>query len=95
MLKGDKYFELIKIAKPPEIILAYKNRNSSLTYPTGLANIDFTLPLTFSFAPIFFRLSALPDAFLGRRSYDNVIIIAKIQYLFQLDRNEVAHWVYR
>jgi hypothetical protein len=91
MLKGDKYFELIKITKPPEIMLAHRNRNSPLTYPTGLANIDFTLSLTFSSAPILSRLNTLPDALLGRRSYDNAIIIAEIQYLFQLDRNEIAH----
>jgi len=91
MLKGDKYFELIKTTKSPEIMLAYKNRNSPLTYPTGLINIDFTLPLTFNSAPIFFRLNILPDALLGRRSYNNAIIAAEIQYLFQLDRNKVAH----
>jgi hypothetical protein len=72
-------------------MLAYRNRNSSLTYPTGLANIGFTLPLTFSFTPIFSRLGTLPDALLDRRSYNNVMIIIKIQYLFQLDRNKVAH----
>jgi hypothetical protein len=82
MLKGDKYFELIKAIKPPEVMLAYKNRNFSLTYPTGLANIGFTLPLTFSFTPIFFGLGILPDAFLNRRSYNNAIMVVKIQYLF-------------
>jgi hypothetical protein len=91
MLKGDKYFELMKIAKSPEIMLVYKNRNSSLTYPTGLANIGFTLLLIFNFASIFSGLSVLPDAFLGRRSYNNAIIVTKIQYLFQLDRNKVTH----
>jgi hypothetical protein len=78
MLKDDKYFELIKITKPPKIMLAHRNRNSPLTYPTGLANIGFTLPLTFSSAPILFGLSVLPDALLGRRSYDDAIIITEI-----------------
>jgi hypothetical protein len=78
MFKGDKYFELIKTAKPPEIMFAYKNRNSLLTYPIGLANKDFALSLTFNFAPILSGLSTLSDAFLGRRSYDNAIIAAKI-----------------
>jgi hypothetical protein len=78
MLKGDKYFKLMEIAKPPEVILAYRNRNFSLTYPTGLVNIDFALPLTFSSAPILFRLNILLDALLGRRSYNNIIVIAKI-----------------
>jgi hypothetical protein len=92
MFKGDKYFELIKTVKPPEIMLAHKNRNSFLTYPTGLVNINFTLLLTFSSAPIFSKLNVLPDALLGRRSYNNaIIIIIKIQYLFQLNRNEVTH----
>jgi hypothetical protein len=91
MLKGDKYFELIKIAKPPEVILAYKNRNSPLTYPTGLANKDFTLPLTFNSAPIFFGLDALPDALLDRRSYNNALITFKIRFLFQLNRDDIAH----
>jgi hypothetical protein len=95
MLKGDKYFELMEAAKPPEVMLAHKNRNSPSTYPTGLANKGFALPLTFSSAPILSGLGALPDALLGRRSYDNVIMVVEIQYLFQLDRNEVAHWVYR
>jgi hypothetical protein len=91
MLKGDKYFKLIEATKPPEVMLAYRNRNFPLTYPTRLANIGFILLLTFSSAPIFFRLGILPDALLGRRSYNNAIIIAEIQYLFQLDPNEVAH----
>jgi hypothetical protein len=78
MLKGDKYFELIEIAKFPEIMLAYRNRNSLLIYPTGLINIGFALPLTFSFAFIFFRLGALPDALLGRRSYNDAIMIAEV-----------------
>ena len=81
----------MKITKPPEIILVHKNRNSPLTYPTGLVNIDFTLSLTFNSAPILSELDTLPDALLDRRSYDNAIMTAKIQYLFQLDRNEVAH----
>jgi hypothetical protein len=91
MLKDDKYFKLIKIAKPPEVILAHKNRNSPSTYPTRLANKDFTLPLTFSSAPILFKLGALPNVLLGRRSYNNAIIVSEIQYLFQLDRNKVTH----
>jgi hypothetical protein len=91
MFKGDKYFKLMKTAKSPEVILAHKNRNFFLTYPTGLANINFTLLLTFNSAPILFGLGILPDALLGRRSYNNAIIAAKIQYLFQLDRNEVAY----
>jgi hypothetical protein len=78
MLKGDKYFELIKIIKPPEVILAHRNRNFLLTYPTGLINKDFTLLLTFSSAPIFSGLGTLPDAFFGRRSYDNAIIVIEI-----------------
>jgi hypothetical protein len=82
MFKGDKYFELIETVKPPEVMLAYRNRSSLLIYPTGLANISFTLPLTFSFAPILSGLGALPDALLGRRSYDDVIVTAEIQYLF-------------
>jgi hypothetical protein len=91
MFKGDKYFELIEAAKPPEIILAHKNRNSFSTYPTGLANIGFALSLTFNSASIFSELNALSDALLGRQSYDNAIVTAEIQYLFQLDRNKVAH----
>jgi hypothetical protein len=63
-------------------MLAHKNRNSFLTYPTRLTNIDFALSLTFNSAPIFFGLGALSDALLGRRSYDDAMIIAKIQYLF-------------
>jgi hypothetical protein len=63
-------------------MLAHKNRNSILIYLTELANIGFTLPLTFNFAFIFSRLSVLSDALLGRRSYDNAIIVTKIQYLF-------------
>jgi hypothetical protein len=76
-------------------MLAYRNRNFPLIYSTELVNKGFTLLLTFSFASILFRLDVLPDALLDRRSYDNVIVAAKIQYLFQLNRNEVAHWVYR
>jgi hypothetical protein len=91
MLKGDKYFELMKVIKPPEIMRAYKNRNSLLIYPTGLANKGFILLLTFSFAPILFGLNVLPDALRGRRSYNNVLIIFKIRYLFQLNRNDIAH----
>jgi hypothetical protein len=82
MLKGDKYFELIEIVKSPEVMLAHKNRNSFLIYPTGLANKGFVLPLTFNFAPILFKLGALLNALLGRRSYNNAIITTEIQYLF-------------
>jgi hypothetical protein len=63
-------------------MLAHKNRNFPLTYPTGLANIGFALLLTFSFASIFFKLDILSDVLLGRRSYNNAIMIAEIQYLF-------------
>ena len=65
MLKGDKYFELIEVVKPPEVIRAYRNRNFPLTYPTGLANKGFILSLTFSSTPIFSGLNALSDALLG------------------------------
>jgi hypothetical protein len=95
MLKGDKYFELMEAAKPPEVMLAHRNRSSPSTYPTGLANKGFALPLTFSSAPILSGLGALPDALLGRRSYDDAMVASEIQYLFQLDRNEVAHWIHR
>ena len=78
MLKGDKYFELIKAIKLPEIMLVYRNRSSFLIYPTGLVNKDFTLSLTFSSALIFSGLGILLDALLGRRSYNDAIIIAKI-----------------
>jgi hypothetical protein len=78
MLKGDKYFELIETIKPPEIMLAYRNRNSLLTYPTKLINKGFTLSLTFNSAPILSGLDALPDALLSRRSYDNAIIAVEI-----------------
>jgi hypothetical protein len=82
MLKDDKYFELIKIIKPPEIMLAYKNRNSLLIYSTGLVNKDFTLLLIFSSAPILFRLDILLDALLDRRSYNNALMVSEIRYLF-------------
>jgi hypothetical protein len=59
-------------------MLAHRNRSSLLTYPTGLANIGFALLLTFSSAPIFSELSALPDTLLGRRSYDDAIMTVKI-----------------
>jgi hypothetical protein len=78
MLKGDKYFELMEVIKFPEVMLAYRNRSSFLTYPIGLANIGFTLLLTFSSTPIFSELDALLDALLGRRSYNNVIVTAEI-----------------
>ena len=91
MLKGDKYFELMEAAKPPEVMRAYKNRNSFLTYPTGLVNKGFTLPLIFSSAPILSNLGILSDALLGRRSYDNALVASEIRFLFQLDRDNVAH----
>jgi hypothetical protein len=78
IFKDDKYFELMEAAKSPEVMLAYRNRNFSLIYSIGLANIGFALPLIFSSAPIFFRLDILLDVLLGRRSYDNVIVIVKI-----------------
>jgi hypothetical protein len=59
-------------------MLAHRNRNSFLTYPTGLANISFTLLLIFSSAFIFSELGILSDAFLGRRSYDDAIMVVKI-----------------
>jgi hypothetical protein len=59
-------------------MLAYRNRNFPLTYPTGLANKGFALPLIFSSISILFGLGILLNALLGRRSYDNVIIIAEI-----------------
>jgi hypothetical protein len=78
IFKSDKYFELMEAIKPSEIMLAYKNRNSSLTYSTELINKGFILLLTFSSAPILSGLSILSDALLGRRSYNDVIIIVKI-----------------
>jgi len=68
----------MEIVKPPEVMLAYRNRSSFLTYLTGLANKDFTLLLIFSSAPILSGLGILSDALLGRRSYNDAIIIAKI-----------------
>jgi hypothetical protein len=59
-------------------MLAYRNRNSFLTYPTELANKGFALLLTFNSALILFKLNALSDALLGRRSYDDAIIVIKI-----------------
>jgi hypothetical protein len=93
MLKGDKYFELIKVAKFSEVMRAYKNRNSPLIYLTGLANKDFTLLLAFNSALMLFDLDALSNALLGRRSHDNVLIISEVRFLFQLDRDSVAQWV--
>jgi hypothetical protein len=90
MLKGDKYFELIKAAKFPEIMRAHKDRNSFLIYLTRLTNKGFTLPLIFSFTFIFSDLSALSDALLGRRFYNNVLMVFEIRFLFQLNRDNVA-----
>jgi hypothetical protein len=84
----------MEIAKPPEVIRAYRNRSFLLTYPTGLVNKGFALPLTFSFAPIFSDLGILSDAFLGRRSHNNAIVAFKTRFLFQLDRNKIANWVH-
>jgi hypothetical protein len=81
----------MEIAKPSKIILAYKNRNSLLTYSTGLVNKDFTLLLIFSSAPILSKLGILLNALLGRRSYDNALIAFKIRFLFQLNRDNVTH----
>jgi hypothetical protein len=78
MLKGDKYFELMKIAKPPEVMLAYRNRNSFSIYLTGLVNKSFILSLTFSSTPILSELSILPDALLGRRLYNDAIMVSEI-----------------
>jgi hypothetical protein len=78
MLKGDKYFELIKITKLSEIMLAYRNRNSFSIYPIGLANKDFTLLLIFSFASILFGLGVLLDAFLSRRLYNDAMMVFEI-----------------
>jgi hypothetical protein len=63
-------------------MLAHKNRNFLLTYPTGLANKDFTLLLIFSSAPILSKLDILPDALLGRQSYNNALMAFKIRFLF-------------
>jgi hypothetical protein len=82
MFKGDKYFELMEAAKPPEVMLVYKNRSFPLTYPTGLVNKGFALPLTFSSTPIFFGLGILSDALLGRRSYNDALMAFKIRFLF-------------
>jgi hypothetical protein len=68
----------METVKSPEVMLAYKNRNSSLTYPTELINKDFTLPLTFSSAPILSELNALPDAFLDQQLYNDAIMTAEI-----------------
>ena len=45
MFEGDKYFELLKVAKLPEVVLVYRDRKSSLIYPIGLANKGFALSL--------------------------------------------------
>jgi hypothetical protein len=88
VLKGDKYFELMEAAKPPEVMRAHRNRSSP--YPSGLTNKDFALPLTFSSAPM---LSALSDALLGRRPHDDALVASEVRFLFQLDRDGVAQWV--
>jgi hypothetical protein len=91
MFKGDKYFELMEAVKPLKVMLAYRNRSSFLTYSTGLVNKGFALLLIFSSASILFGLGVLLDVLLGRRLYNDVIVAFEIQYLFQLNRNEVAH----
>jgi hypothetical protein len=70
---------------------AYRNRNFPLIYPIGLVNKDFALLLTFSFASIFFDLGTLLDALLGRQSHDNALIIFKVRFLFQLDRDSITY----
>jgi hypothetical protein len=95
MFKGDKYFKLMETIKFPEIMLAYRNRSFSLIYLIGLANKGFILLLTFNSAFVFFGLGVLLDTLLGRRLYNDALIAFKIRYLFQLDRNNIAHWVYR
>jgi hypothetical protein len=85
MLKNDKYFELLEVAKPPEVIRAHKNRNSSFIYLTGLVNKGFTLLLTFSSISILTGLGALSDALLSRRSYNNALVALEIRSLFQLN----------
>jgi hypothetical protein len=72
----------MKIAKPFEITLAHKNRNSFLIYPTGLVNKGFALLLIFNSAPILSSLGILLDALLGRRSYNNALIISEVRSLF-------------
>jgi hypothetical protein len=86
MLKGDKYFELVKTAKSPKVIRAYRNRSFPFIYLTGLANKDFTLLLTFSSTPILIALGALSDALLNRHSYNNVLITLEMRSLFLLNR---------
>jgi hypothetical protein len=95
MLKGDKYFELIETTKPPEVMRVYKDRNSSLIYSTRLTNKGFALLLTFSSAFMLSDLGILLDAFLDRRSYNDALIVSKIRFLFQLDRDGMARWVYQ
>jgi hypothetical protein len=68
----------------------YKNRNSSFIYPIRLANKGFTLLLIFSFASILSDLNALLDALFDRRFYDNALIISKIRFLFQPNRDSMA-----
>jgi hypothetical protein len=72
----------MEAAKLPEIMRVYRDRNSPFTYSIGLANKDFTLPLTFSSAFILSGLDTLSNVFLDRRSYDNALIISKVQFLF-------------
>jgi hypothetical protein len=81
----------MEATKFPEVIRAYRNRNSFLIYPIGLVNKGFALLLIFSFTPIFSNLDVLLDVFLGRRSHDNVIMAFKTRFLFQLDRNKIAN----
>jgi hypothetical protein len=84
----------MEVAKSPEVIRAYRNRNSLLTYPIGLINKGFALLLIFSSASILSDLDTLLDVLLGRRSHNDAIIVFKTRFLFQLDRNKVANWVH-
>jgi hypothetical protein len=90
IFKGDKYFELLNAAKPPEVIRVYKNWSFSFTYLTGLANKGFTLLLIFNSTFILIGLGALSDALLGRRSHNNVLVTLEMRSLFQLDRVNTA-----
>jgi hypothetical protein len=90
MLKGDKYFELIKGVMLPKVMRAYKNRNFSFIYLTGLLNKGFALSLTFSFTFILTGLGALSDALFDRRSHDNALMAYDMQSFFQLNRDNAA-----
>jgi hypothetical protein len=53
-------------------------------------NKGFALLLTFNFAFILSDLGALSNAFLGRRSHNDVLVISEIRFLFQLNRDDIA-----